>query len=51
MPKYLTPREAASVLRISTTYLRDLVRQGRIPATKPTGKAILIEETDLMSFI
>ncbi|MBP7632856.1 helix-turn-helix domain-containing protein [Candidatus Ozemobacteraceae bacterium] len=51
MPKYLTPREAASILRITTTYCRDLIRKGRIPATKPTGKAILIEESDLMNFI
>ncbi len=51
MPKFFTPREVAAMLRMSATYVRDLIRAGRIPATKPTGKAILIEETDLMNFI
>ncbi len=51
MPKFFTPREVAAMLRMSATYVRDLIRAGRIPATKPTGKQILIEETDLLNFI
>lgn len=48
--KYLTVAEVADILRLSPWRVTQICRDGKIPATKPTG-TWLISEEDLQRHI
>lgn len=48
--KYLTTAEVADVLRLSVWQVVNLCREGKLPATKPSGQW-LISEIDLDAFL
>ena len=46
-----TVKEVASYLRFSTTYVRDLIREGRIKGVKPTGGQIRIPGAEVVRVV
>ena len=50
MERYVTVKEAAECLRISSRTIRRYLAEGLIAYTKPAGR-ILIKEADLYNFV
>ena len=51
MPNYLTISEVAERVRSSDEAVRKWVRAGLLPAHRPGGRRLLIDERDLIAFV
>jgi len=51
IPAILTKQEAAAYLRVSTRYLENMVRSGRLCAFKPTKKLWRVSRRNLDAFL
>ena len=51
LPIYLTPDDAAALLRTSRKAIYVMVERGRLPGVKKIGKRLLIRTETLLSWI
>jgi excisionase family DNA binding protein len=50
-PVYITPQEAAIMLRANISTIYEMIRKGNIQAFKPISRRILIKYDDFVEFI
>jgi excisionase family DNA binding protein len=50
-PDILTVPEVAQILRVDRSYIYRLIREGRLPALRPTPYKTRVVKTELRSFL
>lgn len=50
-PDLLTVREVADILRVDRSYVYRMIRQGRLPAFRPTPHKTRVVKSDLFAFL
>jgi excisionase family DNA binding protein len=50
-PDLLTVKEVADILRVDRSYVYRIIREGQLPALRPTPHKTRIVKTDLWAFL